>query len=116
VVVSYGKKPRASKTSEFYSGLFIYNAKSTTRGNAEVYMSEDPYLLIAVFGDNDTAKIWIDRNIIEIKATILEAIDPDLGVVDIVTREEFMKPKVKNKKEEKYDNMDIQDTSCTFSC
>ena len=122
MVITYGKKPRASKTSEFYEidglKLFIYNTKTATKGNAEIYMAEEPYFLISVARDNATAKMWIDSTLKEIVSKISEAIDASVGVLskDVILRDDFMKPKSRSVKETKYDNMDIRDTSCTFTC
>lgn len=100
MVVSYGKKPRKSKTSEVYEieglSFFLYNAKSTTLGLCEVYFNDGVhYPLINVLESNEKAKLWIDANIVQIKLKMLS-----MASMEFITRDEFTKSIVKTKQKE----------------
>ena len=91
MLVSFGKKPRKSKTSEVYEiggvSFFLYNTKTSTKGNSEIYyIDNNIYPLIAVAHSNEKAKLWIDSNINLIKMKIAT-----IGSMEIVTREIFDK-------------------------
>lgn len=101
MVVSYGKKPRKSKTSEVFTldGLdfFLYNTKSSTKGTTEIYYIDgNIYPLITVAYSNEKAKLWLRNSITRVKAKIAL-----LDTSDIIDRDKFVKIDKTDKKEDK---------------
>jgi hypothetical protein len=91
-IVSYGKKPRKSKTSEVIElddlSFFLYNAKSTTKGTCEIYLNKEPYPLINVAMNNEKAKLWLKDNLTRVKEKV-----SSLACIEFISREEFVKIK-----------------------
>ena len=118
MIIAYSKKPRRSRTSEIIEiegvSFFLYNTPSITRGNCEVYMATEPYLLIKVaVNGNQEGKDWLQENIDAVKRKIVTA-----GSYDTITREEFMKStRAKQRANKAYENSDNQeDSSCVTGC
>lgn len=79
LVVTYGKKPRGSKTSKVVKvgnlSFFLHMSQGETRGNIYVYHFAEPYPLIACFAmsKNDTqdkVTAWIERRFDDIKTRL----------------------------------------------
>ena len=89
-MVVFGKKPRKSKTSEIVEvedlSFYLYNTKSNTKGNCEIYLMSEPYPLIKVSESNEKAKLWLSNNIIRVKAKLAT-----MSISDTITRDEFIK-------------------------
>lgn len=79
LLVTFGKKPRASASSKRYSyrgmNFFLHKSVAETKGNIYLYNDNVPYPLIACFamGKDDTQETvtkWIEVNFDNIKARL----------------------------------------------
>ncbi len=81
LLVVYGAKPRASKTSKRYTygGLkfFLYSNKAKTNGVVLVFLDIEPYPMISVIAREDKSSLtevhdWISVNIEKIRKLVMD--------------------------------------------